>query len=110
MQPLKLENLRTAVPDSQLSSLLAPAMSSCWECTKRSLLEGEAPWKSRGNLSIMGKQSHSASIPVIDSAREEGKGREQLPGGPGNISCPWDWGCSCTLTQLEQSKEPLIDF
>lgn len=31
----------------------------------------------------MGNQSHLASIIMIDSAREEGKGRELLAGGPG---------------------------
>lgn len=77
MQLLKLENLRTEVPNSQLTSLLAPAVSFSWNRTKRSLLEGETPWKWRGNLSIMGNHSHLASIIMISSAREEGKGKEQ---------------------------------
>lgn len=46
------------------------------------MLEGETPGKSRGNLSITGNHSHLASILMIDSAREEGKGRELLAGGP----------------------------
>lgn len=77
VQALKLAALRAAVPHSQLTL----SFSGGW--TKSSLLEGETPREPRGNLSIMGNHSHLASITTIDSAREEGKGRELLAGGAG---------------------------
>lgn len=99
VQPLKTENLRTEVPNPQQMLLLASTMSFCWSCSKRTPLEGEIPWKSRGNLSMLGNHNHLASIITIDTVREEGEGAVSNGLGTWNKSaCHWDGGCSCTLT------------
>lgn len=99
LQPLKTENLGTEVSNPQHTLLLASTMSFCSNCSKRSLLEGEVPWKSRGDRSTLGNRSQLASIIMIDTVREEGEGA--VSNGLGNWNkwaCRWDDGCSCTLT------------